>query len=69
MSHKDLFLAKQFDLDKDGKLNYSESKLAKEAIAQGFEDKFLFGLDRAGLNDEIRGSKKINYIRILQKDG
>ena len=29
----------------------------------------MFGLERAGLNDEIRSSKKINYIRIMQKEG
>jgi len=29
----------------------------------------LFGLDRPGLNDEIRSSKKINYIRVIQRDG
>ena len=69
VSHKDLFLAKQFDLDRDGKLNQTERKNAEEAIANGFEEKFLFGLDRAGLNDDIRSTKKINYIRVLQKEG
>ena len=29
----------------------------------------MFGLERAGLSDEIRSSKKINYIRVIQKEG
>ena len=33
VSHKDLFLAKHFDLDCDGKLNDSERKNAEIALA------------------------------------
>ena len=33
VGHKDLFLAKQFDLDRDGKLNESERKNAEIALA------------------------------------
>jgi hypothetical protein len=70
VSHKDLFLAKHFDLDRDGKLNESEKKLAREALSNGFDKNFLFGLERAGLNDEIRNSgQDLKYIRIMQKHG
>jgi hypothetical protein len=57
VSQKDLFLSKHFDLDKDGKLNQTERKNAEEALKTGFADKFVFGLERSGLTDEIRDSK------------
>ena len=70
VSQKDLFLAKHFDQDKDGKLNEAERRKAKEAMEAGFDKKFLFGLERAGLNDDIRNSgQDLKYIRIMQKDG
>ena len=66
VSQKDYFLAKHFDLDKDNKLSDSEFKRAREAIDAGFEKNFQFGLERAGLNDEIRNSgNKLNHIRIM----
>lgn len=48
MSVKDLFYAKQFDKDKDGKLNDTELSEAKRAMANGYENKFMFGLERMG---------------------
>ena len=48
VSATDLFLAKRFDKDQDGKLNEKELKTAKEAIKDGYKDQFMFGLDRAG---------------------
>lgn len=44
----DLFLAKRFDLDKDGKLNEKELTAAKNAINSGYKDNFMFGLERSG---------------------
>lgn len=39
-------------------------------MTNGFSEKFLFGLDRAGLNDEIRNSKnQLKHIRIVQRNG
>lgn len=54
VNNKDYFIAKHFDVDKDGKLNSKELETAKKAIADGFEHKFVFGLERAGLVDNIR---------------
>ena len=48
VSVKDYFLAKHFDKDGDGKLNESELGNAKKALQEGFADRFLFGLERAG---------------------
>ena len=48
VSATDLFLAKRFDADKDGKLNKEELSAAKKAIDEGYKDQFLFGLERAG---------------------
>ena len=48
VSATDLFLAKRFDADKDGKLNQEEQSAAKKAIGEGYKDQFLFGLERAG---------------------
>ena len=36
VSNYDLFLAKRFDLDKDGKLNFEELEAAKDAISKGY---------------------------------
>ena len=49
ISNTDLFLAKRFDVDKDGILNHEEQAAAKKAIAEGYKDQFLFGLERASL--------------------
>jgi hypothetical protein len=36
----------------------------------GFENNFVFGLERAGLNEDIRNSKHaLKHIRIIQKSG
>ena len=49
ISNTDLFLAKRFDIDKDGKLNKEEREAAKKAIDEGYKDQFMFGLERAHL--------------------
>ena len=49
MSHRDYFLAKQFDKDKDGVLNSEELATARKALKEGYSSKFLFGLE-AGAN-------------------
>ena len=38
VSNTDLFLAKRFDLDKDGKLNAEELDAAKDAISKGYSN-------------------------------
>ena len=48
VSSTDLFLAKRFDNDQDGKLNAEEMVAAKKAIADGYANNFMFGLDRCG---------------------
>ena len=70
VSLKDYFLAKHFDTNRKGSLTSEERAKAHEAIKTGFSDKFVFGLERAGLNEEIRNSSNIlKHIRILQRDG
>ena len=39
-------------------------------MMNGFSENFLFGLERGGLNDEIRNSKnQLKHIRIVQRNG
>ena len=38
VSSQDLFLAKRFDADKDGKLNKEERQAAKKALDEGYKD-------------------------------
>ena len=38
---KDLVISKYFDKDKDGKLNTAERTEAKQAIQNGFADKYV----------------------------
>ena len=48
VSVTDLFLAKRFDKDKDGKLNAEEFAAAQKALASGYKDHFMLGLERSG---------------------
>ena len=58
---RDYVLAKHFDKDGDGRLNTAERQAAMKALEQGFEDRFVWGLEQsAGLKD---------HIRIMQKRG
>ena len=45
---KDYFLAKRFDLDRDGKLNPLERKKAIAALQNGYEDNFRWNIEAAG---------------------
>ena len=78
ISVTDLFFAKQFDQDKDGKLNEKELATAKEALSKGYKDRFMLGLERTGpvksvtmLNDAgiVTEKARMNDIRIIQRDG
>ena len=80
VSVKDYFLAKQFDKDGDGKLNETELANAKKALAEGYADRFMFGLERAGsmplstsIDASDLGNKKvparIDHLRIVQVKG
>ena len=44
---REYFIAKRFDKDNDGKLNEVEKKAAIEALQSGYEQKFMFGLERS----------------------
>ncbi|OMJ86334.1 hypothetical protein SteCoe_12185 [Stentor coeruleus] len=60
VSHRDLFISKQFDDDKDGKLNDVERRNAENALRSGFLDNFRLGLE----------SRVPNYqARVIQKRG
>lgn len=48
-------LAKYFDRDGDGRLNTAEKADAMKAIKEGFESKFLWGLEKTGgLKEHLR---------------
>lgn len=57
---RDLVIAKVFDKDRDGVLNAQEKKNAVEALKNGFEQKFVWGVETSGPN---------RSYRILQKRG
>ena len=45
VNDKDLVLAKHFDKDGDGKLNSTEKREALKALQEGFEGRFLWGVE------------------------
>lgn len=57
---RDLALAKIFDQDKDGKLNAVEKQNAINALQNGIEQKYLWGVEASGPN---------RSYRVLQKRG
>ena len=42
---RDMVIAKYFDDDKDGKLNEKERQKAMKALEEGFENKFIWGVE------------------------
>lgn len=60
MGGRDLVMAKHFDKDGDGKLNEVERENAMKALAEGYEDKFIWGIEQGGAN---------TMHRLLQKRG
>ena len=80
VSARDYFIAKQFDKDNKGMLTKEERQEAQKAIQEGFTDKFVFGLERAGsafLNNIAiaEGAKRptdriiADHIRVKQQKG
>ena len=59
---RDYALAKLFDKDGDGKLNPAEYQAAIKALEDGFEEKYMWGLEQSG-------SLKEQHLRIMQKRG
>jgi hypothetical protein len=47
---RDIVIAKHFDKDMDGRLNTAERENALKALTEGFEDKFIWGLEQSGPN-------------------
>ncbi len=45
VNERDFALAKMFDKDGDGKLSHAEFQAAIKALEDGFEDKFMWGLE------------------------
>ncbi|KAF4720705.1 hypothetical protein FOZ63_004601 [Perkinsus olseni] len=45
---RDYFIAKNFDEDRDGRLNQKERQRCMEALSKGWLDRFSFGHDQAG---------------------
>ena len=48
VSARDYFLAKQFDCDRDGKLNEVEKKNAIAGLENGYENNFKWNLEASG---------------------
>ena len=57
---RDLVVAKHFDKDEDGRLNTAEKANAIKALKEGFENKFVWGIEQSGAN---------SLHRLLQKRG
>ena len=45
---RDYVIAKHFDKDGDGRLNTAEKQSAMKALEEGFENKFMWGLEQSG---------------------
>jgi hypothetical protein len=58
---RDYFLAKKFDLDRDGKLNEGERKHAYDSLHNGYENNFVWGLEKEGSNRPCRILQKVLY--------
>jgi hypothetical protein len=61
VNDRDLVLGKHFDKDGDGRLNTAEKEEAMRALEDGFESRFLWGIEQSG------GLK--DHIRVMQKRG
>ena len=46
VSQKDYFIAQKFDLNKDGILDSQEKQVCLNELKDGYENNFIFGLDR-----------------------
>ena len=47
-------IAKHFDLDKDGILNEQEKQKAMQALKEGYENNFIWGIEQTGSNAHHR---------------
>jgi hypothetical protein len=56
---REYFIAKQFDGDKDGRLNTAEKANAMRALASGYEDNFVWNLEAKG----SLGGKRLLQVR------
>lgn len=55
MNDRDMVLAKRFDKDGDGRLNTAEKKEAMKAIEEGYENRFVWGIEQTGgLKEHVR---------------
>jgi hypothetical protein len=61
VNDRDMALAKHFDKDGDGRLNTAEKEAAMKALEDGFESKFIWGIEQSG------GLKE--HIRVMQRRG
>ena len=54
VTSKEYFLAQLFDKDKDGKLNAQEKANALNALKHGFENNFVWNIDKSVSQRSIR---------------
>ena len=65
VNERDYFIAKLFDKDKDGKLNQEEYQTAIKALEDGFEQRFMYGVEKtAGLKEHLRVMQKRGKILV-----
>lgn len=65
MSQREFFISSKFDKDGDGKLNETEKRAAVDALNNGYERRFLFGLDRKMRSQAEGNSTQQAFNRIV----
>lgn len=59
VSAREYFISKQFDKDKDGRLNTAEKANAMRALSSNYEDNFVWNLEARG----AQGGKRLLQVR------
>ncbi len=70
VSQKDYFIAQKFDFNQDGILDSQEKQVCLNALKNGYENNFIFGLDKqlASINRTVKQSELMKH-RVFQKNG
>ena len=71
VSTKDFFIASRFDKDQDGVLDAREREECMNALKNGYEARFKFGLDSvlAGTLSALENQTDVLKARVMQRDG
>jgi len=67
VNDRDYFISKLFDKDRDGKLSQEEYQTAISALEAGFEQRFMYGVEKtAGLKEHLRVMQKRGKILVAE---